>query len=79
VDYAAVTVAPVDGWSNDADAVFGDWYDYDGSTHTLSPKPRVYLLRGRDGVAYRLQIQSYYDASGEVHRPQLRWSPLAGG
>jgi hypothetical protein len=37
------------------------------------------LLRGPDGAAFKLQIVSYYDAEGTVHRPQLRWAALAGG
>lgn len=77
--FDAVSAAPTDGWNSDADAVFGDWYIYDGATHTLTARPHLFLLRGPDGAAFKLQILSYYDAEGTVHRPQLRWAALVGG
>lgn len=64
--------APTDGWrvdGPDADAdgvddlVFVDWYDYDESTHLLSPKPRVWFVRTPASVT-ALSIASYYDAFG---------------
>lgn len=40
---------------------FSDWYDYDGSSMTVSPKDGVYVVRGADGTSfYKLEIVEYY-------------------
>ncbi len=39
---------------------FSSWYDYDPSTHLLTPAPGTWLVRGGDGTLYALQIQTYY-------------------
>jgi hypothetical protein len=41
-----------------------DWYDYDSSTHTLTPSPVVYAVR-RGGAITLVEIVSYYDDEGE--------------
>lgn len=41
------------------------WYDYTQSSHVLSPRDHVYVLR-RDGApTARFEVQSYYDERGE--------------
>lgn len=40
-------------------SVMTEWYNYDGTTHTLNSKDHVYLVRRGDAL-YKLQIDSYY-------------------
>lgn len=90
---AEVTTAPsgfvTDDWADDDCAVaiapggepltaMADWYDYDPTTHVLSPKPQVWILR-IDGDDYKLRIDSYYaDAANEMRGAyyRLEWAPL---
>lgn len=77
--------APADGWLTDAWApdsdpptvehALGDWYDYDPSTHVLTPKAGVYVIRGSE-VAVVLQVVGYYDDAGNSGFPTLRWRAL---
>jgi hypothetical protein len=39
---------------------FATWYDYDPSTHVLSPHEGTWLVRGADGTLYKLAIETYY-------------------
>lgn len=41
--------------------VLAEWYDYDPSTHAVSPKAAVYLVRGADGNWAKLQVTDYVD------------------
>lgn len=57
-------------------SVFSDWYDYDGTTHQLSPMDCIYLVN--DGThTWKVQLLSYYnpatDASGWY---KVRFTPL---
>jgi hypothetical protein len=54
------------------------WYDYNFTTHVLTPKDLVYVVRGADGSYYKLEMLDYYDAAGTVHYPTFRWAPLPG-
>lgn len=76
---------PADGWLSDSllpdsdppkvEHALGDWYDYDPSTHVLTPKVGVYVLRGPD-EAFVLQVVDYYDDAGNSGFPTLRWRAL---
>lgn len=47
--------------------VLVDWYHYDVSDHSVTPKARVLLLRSADGSSYaKLQILSYADGVFEL-------------
>jgi hypothetical protein len=39
---------------------FHEWYDYDLSNNTLTPKPGTWLVRGGTGKLYKIRILSYY-------------------
>lgn len=39
---------------------FSTWYDYDPTTHVLSPAAGTWLVRGGSGALYKVQIDSYY-------------------
>ncbi len=77
-DFAQVQQAPADGYLTDGedetafDAEDG-WYSYDVKTHTLSPRPRVYIVQTDEGAFFKVQMISYYDTAGTSAMPQLRW------
>jgi hypothetical protein len=92
VTFAEMTAAPAEGWISDApdgedantdpDYAFsqGDgWYDYDPTTHKLTPKPIVWAVKTGGGVTLKLEIVSYYDGAGTGGWLELHWAPLAGG
>ncbi len=75
-DYDAIESAPTTGYVADAETpapgppgagtlvanpLLSAWYDYDPSTHQLSPADRNYLLRTADGRYGRLRITAYAD------------------
>ena len=72
--YIDIVALPEDGvWitdEEDADAdgnpeyAFASWYDYDLSTHSLSPKNQVYFVQNTIGT-YKFRIVDYYNDSGE--------------
>lgn len=87
--FESVTSAPVEGYVEDqpdsddddtvADSAFaasGGWYDYDGATNRLSPKPIVYVVRASSGAHYKLEILDYYDAAGTSGHPGFVWVGL---
>jgi hypothetical protein len=87
IDFNSLTAVPDDTvWSSDAadgedegedpDLVFGDWYDYDFTTHVLTPKDRVYLIRSSDGSVFKWQIADYYSMAGSSGFPKFYWAPL---
>ena len=39
---------------------FDEWYDYDISNNTLSPKRGTWLVRGTTGKVYKVRILTYY-------------------
>lgn len=76
--------APVDGWRSDApgdgDAsapsyALGDWYDYDVTTHLLTPKLGVYVIRSPE-QAWVFEVLSYYDDAGNSGFLTVRWRDL---
>ncbi len=72
-------------WIQDGDALdeegqpilaFGDWYDYDVMTHTLSPKERTYFIRTTDDAIYKLGLLDYYSDAGSPGFLSFQWSAL---
>ena len=41
------------------------WYEYDLSTHTLSPRENVYIIRSTDGLYFKLRFLDYYNEVGD--------------
>lgn len=89
VDFAQVSQAPAAGYFTDAadsddadsnpDTVFetGDaWYSYDPTTHKLTPRPQVYVVRSDQGAYFKVQLLAYYDAAGTPAMLQFRWGPV---
>lgn len=52
------------------------WFDYDPMTHVLTPKERVYVVRGAEGATFALSIQRYYDEAGSAARFTVHWAPI---
>lgn len=85
-----MTLAPASGYVEDADDTEDDddadpdyaferedgWYAYDPSSHTLSPRPKVYVVATADGEHFALELLGYYDEAGSDARPSFRWAPL---
>ena len=46
--------------------VLGDWFDYDLTTHVISPKPVVFLVRTRNGDLAAMQITAWDDGSYQL-------------
>ena len=65
-----------DDEDEDPDLAFGDWYDYDFTTHVLTPKDRVYLVRTSEGAVFKLQIADYYSEAGSSGFLKFYWAPL---
>lgn len=86
--FAAVTSAPADGWISDAADGNGDgmpdyafeqgdgWYDYDQTTHVVTPKPIVWVVKTDGGSTLKLEVQKYYDGAGTSGWFTLHWGPL---
>ncbi|HKE18933.1 MAG TPA: HmuY family protein [Kofleriaceae bacterium] len=89
---ADVTSAPADGWATDLpdddvdqdtlpeyafENAGGAWYDYDPETHVLTPKQRVYVVRGAAGDLFALGIEAYYNDAGSPAWPRFAIKPLA--
>ena len=84
-DYEALTQAPADGYEMDGEDfnadgvpeyVFKDWYDYDYSSHILTPKDKVYVIRLSDDEYYKFQHIAYYDDPGTPGMVSYRMAPI---
>ncbi len=89
-ELADVTETPADGWVTDQpddddddglpeyafEVAEGGWYGYDDQTHVLTPKPRVYVVRGGTGSLFALRIEAYYDDGGSAAWPRFTVKPL---
>ena len=57
----------------------GDWYDYDATTHQLTPKAEVWVLRLPDGSHKKLRIVTYYGDPASAMRGayyRVEWAAL---
>ncbi|MCA9516866.1 MAG: hypothetical protein KC635_18115, partial [Myxococcales bacterium] len=89
-DFDALTVAPADGYREDAAdgddedtdldlgfLVDGGWYAYDAVNHTLAPREgRVYVVRDRAGDHFKVRVVDYYDAAGSPGVVTFFWAPI---
>lgn len=61
------------GVSYSGASVLVDWYDYNETTHVLSAKSDVYIIRSGNGTKYyKIQMLDYYSSAGVAGYPQLR-------
>ncbi len=90
VAFEALAEAPAAGYAQDAPDSNGDgevepvfemvgegWYIYDFSTHTLSPRPLVYVVKTFDERCFKLEFLDYYDDAGSSGHPSFRLAPLS--
>lgn len=83
--YEMLSKAPTEGFKSDVKPsgdkigeeglVFSDWYNYDFTMHTLSPKPRAYVVRSSENQAFKFKMQDYYSAGASGH-PKFLWAPI---
>ncbi len=60
------------------DLVFGTWYDYDDSSHVLTPVPGAWIVHTSDAAYVALAIDDYYDDAGTSGVLSLRWKSIDG-
>lgn len=64
-----------------ADGDYG-WYYYAGfcnkgnGNHHISPRDVVYLVRGRNGLIWKLRILAYYGDGGAAAQPTFEYAPI---
>jgi hypothetical protein len=82
-----VTEAPTEGYAvdlpdddiddnADPEYVLDVWFDYDATTHVLTPHDYVFVVRTTDGGFVAVEIVSYYDEAGTSGLMQIRWKEL---
>lgn len=52
------------------------WFEYDFSTHEVTPFGHVYVVELRDGSCVKLQLGDYYDESGDGGNVAFSWAYL---
>ncbi|EIE03101.1 HmuY family protein [Leptospira licerasiae] len=63
--------------TENASPALWDWYDYNGTTHILTPKSRGYLIQGSDGTSsFGLEMTDYYDNASTSGFPKFIWKEL---
>ncbi|MBX3156154.1 MAG: HmuY family protein [Deltaproteobacteria bacterium] len=85
--FPSIVEAPPAGYFADAD-VDGDgkvdyafdqngaWYAYDQTTHVLTPRELVWIVRTAAGATVKLAIDGYYDTAGTGGWMTFHWIPL---
>lgn len=75
------TEAPADGWFTDEpdadddgepERAFATWWDYDPSTHVLTPKPGTWFVRDAEQT-WAVEILDYYSEFGDSGYPSFRF------
>lgn len=89
--FESVTRAPEEGWTADRpdgeddddsepDNVFNngtsDWYEYELSTHSLTPRDVTYVIASTERRFYKLRFESYYDDAGSPAIIRFRWAEV---
>ena len=76
---------PADGFVQDepdadddgvAEYVLGEWFDYNPSTHILTPKDQFYVIQNRNGNHFKFQIENYYSSAGTSAMITVSWELL---
>lgn len=49
------------------------WYDYDATTHVLTPKDRAHVVQTAAGGTFAVEVLSYYDDAGTAGVLTLSW------
>ncbi|MBO9541418.1 hypothetical protein J7643_12590 [bacterium] len=88
-DFDGLKDAPASGYKTDAEdsddadtkpdyafATDGGWYDYNSTTHVVTPKNVVYVVRTTEGRYVKLQMTKYYDDAGTSRFPTFKWAQV---
>ena len=87
VDFGSLTQAPSAGYETDEanpddvdnpEYVFaadGGWYDYDVTTHTLTARDRIYIVKSTDGGWFKVKFEDYY-RGGDGGYPSFLWAAV---
>ncbi len=89
-DFEGLAEAPAAGWRQDAadgddadvdpDLAFlapERWYDYNPSTHVLTPADVVYVVQTGAGAFFKVRVLDYYSAAGSPAHLRVEWAPVA--
>ena len=81
-DFDALTTAPSEGYVSDRadedddgvpEYAMGGWYNYDSSTHVLTPADLFYVIRTVEGAYVKFQHEAYYDDAGTSGHVKFTW------
>ncbi|MEC8025044.1 MAG: HmuY family protein [Myxococcota bacterium] len=87
VDFGTLIQAPSAGYETDEanpddvanpEYVFaadGGWYDYDVTTHTLTARDRIYIVKSTDGGWFKIKFEDYY-RGGDGGYPSFQWAAV---
>ena len=80
-----LTTAPADGYlfdepdgdddNKEPEYVLGGWYDYDSTTHVLTPAAVVYVIWTGEGY-HRLEMLNYYSEAGTSGHLSFQWGEI---
>ena len=56
--------------------VLAEWYDYDLSTHILTPKESFYIIQNRNNIYFKFRILDYYDSAGTPGMLSIEWEAV---
>ena len=62
--------------ANEPQTAIGDWYDYNMTTHELTPKEEVYVVRTHGGDLYKVAFSTWYGGEGVSGIFEVAWAPL---
>ena len=84
-EFESVIDIPEEGWVTDMEDAdddglpeyaFKDWFDYDLSTHILSPADVVYLVHTVEENTFRVRVIDYYSAQGDSGYMSIEFDQL---
>jgi hypothetical protein len=93
VAFADLSQAPADGYISDLPDNAEDedlepeyvmsegetaWFDYSPTTHVLTLRDHVYVVRSVENIYYKMQIIAYYDDAGSPAYVRFQWSQIPG-
>jgi hypothetical protein len=89
-ELAGISAAPASGWlvdqpdgpdmNPDPDTVFNrgedTWFSYDPTSHLLSPRKQLYVVKTAEDGYFAVQILKYYDQAGTAGFVLFRWKEV---
>ena len=84
-DFDSYNEIPLDGYQEDQpdgnddeipEYVLSQWYEYDPETHILTPADIFYIVKNRNDVFYKFQVQSYYNEAGSSGHMTIYWEEV---